>query len=406
MRKGGCLAVNSQQNSGADAGRQTVFYVYPDGIFPKKEKMARIERAYGKRARPVSDVPEKTEEQRRPSAPRPTVPDESELRDFYYEENTVREVKKLRRGEYDPADFRPKVYRVGFDSPPGGGEAAYAAEAPRRQRAMEDKRREDVDDARKRASARRKFIERRRGLLLALTIILFTVLFVFGFYKLVFVVRNINVEGNLTYAAEEIIEASGVKKGLNLFSFRASTTDSNVTFGCPYVEHVEVKRSPPGTVTLKVIEDVPSYYADIFGQTVILSDGLRVLDTLAEGEPVPDALIRLKLPAVSYSVEGRLIGFVGEKDERSIRATLEAAAESDLCERITTIDLRDLYNIEASCDGKYLLVFGSSTDIDVKLATAAKVLEDPMFESGNKARINLSDPSKTSAVFDGTVVID
>ena len=191
---------------------------------------------------------------------------------------------------------------------------------------MEDKHRDDVEDARRRASARRKFIERRRGLLLALSIILLTALLTFGFYKLVFVVRTINVEGNLTYAAEEIIEASGVRTGLNLYSFRASTADSKVTFGCPYVEHVDVKRSPPGTVTLNVVEDVPSYYTDIFGKTVILSDGLRVLDTLAEGEPVPDMLIRLKLPAVSYSVEGRLIEFAGEKDERSIRATLEAAA--------------------------------------------------------------------------------
>ncbi|MBQ6262499.1 MAG: FtsQ-type POTRA domain-containing protein [Clostridia bacterium] len=334
-------------------------------------------------------------------------PDESELRDFYYDEPSLKETEKLRRGQYDPADFKPKVYKVGFESPRGGAGGAFAAEAPRRQDgAMKDKHRDDVDDARRRASSRRKFIERRRGLLLALMIILFTVLFVFGFYKLVFVVRNITVEGNLTYAAEEIIEASGVSKGLNLYSFRASATDSKVTFKCPYVEHVEVRRSPPGTVTLNVTEDVPAYFAEIFGKTVVLSDGLRVLDTLAEGEPVPETLIKLKLPAVSYSVEGRLIEFAGEKDERSIRATLEAAADSDLCDRVSSIDLRDLYNIEASCDGKYLLIFGSSTDIDVKFATAAKVLEDPMFSSGNKARLNLSDPSKTSVVFDGTIAID
>ena len=376
--------------------------------------MALIERVYGRKRRPAADGQEQVRQRRDRDATRPQpqpqqrqkMPDESELRDFYYDYDYPPVKEKLRRGQYDPADFRPNVYNVAFDSPPGGGGAAYAAEAPRQGRTMEDKHRDDVDDARRRASARRKFIERRRGLLLALTMILVTVLLTFGFYKLVFVVRDINVEGNLTYAAEEIIEASGVRNGLNLYSFRASTTDSKVTFICPYVEHVEVKRSPPGTVTLNVVEDVPSYYTDIFGKTVILSDGLRVLDTLAEGEPVPETLVKLKLPAVSYSVEGRLIEFAGEKDERAIRATLEAAADSDLEGRVSSIDLRDLYNIEASCDGKYLLVFGSSTDIDLKFAVAAKVLEDPMFVSGNKARINLSDPSKASVVFDGTVTLD
>ena len=376
--------------------------------------MARIERAYGKRSRSAPEKPERRE-QKPQAEPRSRKPDESELRDFYFDERpadestAVQEEKpeKLRRGQYDPAGFRRNVYKVGFDSPPGRGGSAFAAAAPHgRGKSMEDKHRDDVDDARRRASARRKFIEKKRGLLLALTIIVFTILLVFGFYKLVFVVRNITVEGNLTYAADEIIEASGVRKGLNLYSFRASTTDSNVTFNCPYVERVEVKRSPPGTVTLTVIEDVPTYVADIFGKTVVLSDGLRVLDTLSEGEPVPEGLVALKLPAVSYSVEGRLIGFAGEKDERSIRATLEAAAQSELQGRISTIDLRDLYEIKASCDGEYLIVFGSSTDIEVKFATVSKVLEDAMFSSGNKATINVSDPSKTSVVFGGQTEID
>ncbi|MBR7033182.1 MAG: FtsQ-type POTRA domain-containing protein [Clostridia bacterium] len=387
---------------------QPVFYVYPDGLFPKKEKRARLERAYGKGTRaPAGKAGETVKEEQRTSPGATRIPDEKELRDFYYDGEPYEGDEKLARGQYDPADFRPKVYKVGFDSPPEGGGTFAEAAPPPRSRAMEDKRRDDVGDAKKRASARRKFIQRKRGLLLALTIILFLILLVFGFYKLVFVVRNIYVDGNLsTYTQEEIIEASGVRQGVNLYSFRASATDSKVTFKLPYVERVEVKRSPPGTVMLNVTEDVPKYSAEIFGKTVILSDGLRILDTLAEGEQAPEDLVRLKLPAVSYSVEGRLIGFAGEKDERSIRATLEAAAGSNMEDRISTIDLRDLYNIEASCDGKYLLVFGSSTDIDVKFATAAKVLEDELFSSGNKARINLSDPSKASVVFDGSIEID
>ena len=385
--------------------------MYPDGIFEKKAKMARIERAYGMRktAPPGNTVDEVRANERVAEKLPPREPDESELRDFYYESGPTAAGKKLNRGQYDPEEFKSRIYKVGFDgfggAGAGYGAAAYAA-SQKRGKSIEDKHKDDVDDARRRATARRKFVERKRGLLLALSIIFFTALLVFGFYKLVFVVRNISVEGNVTYAEEEIIEASGVKKGLNLYSFRASSTDSNVTFKCPYVEKVEVKRSPPGTVLLSVTEDTPLFCAEIFGKLTVLSDGLRVLDTVPDGETAPDGLIKLELPGVSYSVEGRLIEFAGEKDERSIRVTLDALRDSPLYGRVTKIDLRDLYEITAVCDGKYLLSLGSSTDIDVKFTIAAKVLEDNMFSSGNKARINLSDPTKTSVVFDGTVEVD
>ncbi len=44
-------------------------------------------------------------------------------------------------------------------------------------------------------------------------------------YKLLFVISDISVEGNTTYTADEIIAASGVKSGDNLYSFSSRTAE-------------------------------------------------------------------------------------------------------------------------------------------------------------------------------------
>lgn len=313
----------------------------------------------------------------------------SESMDFYSTGTTERK-KSIPRGQYDPRDFRRDPY--------------VASEA--RRRSNEQKKREDVEDARQKAASRRRSVEHRRGFFLAVAILAVLIGFIAGLYKLVFVVRSVSVEGDSRYSAEEIIAASGIRQGVNLYSFRASTADASVTLGCPYIEKAEVKRTVPSTVVLSVTEDVPLYYTDIFGKTKILSDGLRVLETLEDGENPPDGLIKLKLPGIIYSVEGRLLRFAGEKDERGIRATLTAASESALAGRITVIDLRNPFDIKAQCDGKYLLLFGGSSEIGKKFKAAAKVLEDPMFASGNRARLELSDVTKTSVVFDNSIELD
>ena len=127
---------------------------------------------------------------------------------------------------------------------------------------------------------------------------------------------------------------------------------------------------------------------------------------IEEGEEVPSGLIKIKIPAVSRSVGGRTLEFAEQKDERAVRTTLEAIRSSSLSGRIGSVDLTDPFAITASCDGKYLLEFGNSSDMETKLKAASKVLEDEMFSSGKKARLNLSEVKETSVVFDNTIKFD
>ena len=319
--------------------------------------------------------------------------------DFYQSENRIPRAA-FTRGDYgatrafgresfyDPYSYkRPARGKKPPQNNAGGAEKVAA------------KGKAKVGEVRREAGERRKFIKRRRGLLLAVSCILIFLAVVLLVYKFVFVVKDINVAGSERYSSEEIIRASGISEGVNLYSFRTSSVVSRVTLNCPYIQEVSLDRNIPNSIAITATEDVPMYYADIYGERKILSAGLRVLDTVVEDAEI-EGLTKLKLPAISYSVAGREILFAEEKRASGIRELLKAVSESTLGDRVTLIDIRDQFDICVVCDGLFRLDIGENEDLDYKLRVAAKVLEDDMFKTDNKFRLDLTIRGKTGVVMD------
>ena len=227
-----------------------------------------------------------------------------------------RERQKAYGGNVRPEKnaFEEDFYGTGIffskgTGPRGNGEGDRTqreAEKRNSARRMESGRREKYGEARREAGERRRAVNRRRWLILAVMSAAVLAALMFLGYKFIFVVRSITVKGEGIYSAETILSASGIGEGVNLYSFRASTVEKNITLRCPYVGSVEVDRSIPNKMTITVKEDEPVYYAVIFGEYKLLSDKLRVLGVVASKEDLPEGLIKLKLPSVSYSVAGRV----------------------------------------------------------------------------------------------------
>ena len=264
----------------------------------------------------------------------------------------------------------------------------------------------ELDMAKKQATLHKKFVEHRRGLFLAILTLTILTLFVLGVYKLFFVVRSIETEGTQSYTAEEIISASGIEIGDNLYSFRTLSAEDSITLFCPYLKGVEVTRQIPTKVLISAQEDTARYYADVFGETIAMSSGLKVLGEISVEEAKVQGLTKLKLPVIDKAVAGRVIVFADAKDERFVRELLAYVSESSLAERIGLIDMRDTYNIVMHCDDNYRLQFGSSADTELKLRMAEKTVNDPLFEKGTLARIDLSVTGEASVRYDLRLNLD
>lgn len=268
----------------------------------------------------------------------------------------------------------------------------------------------DEEAAKEQALARKRFIENRHALFTALILILVTVVFFLFIYFAFFVIFDINVSGSELYDAESVISASGIENGDNLYSFHAGKTEDAITFYCPYIKKASISRTIPNHVAITLEDDSARFYADIYGDVVELSAGLRVLGQTDEQSAKDAGLTKLVLPAVNYSVAGRVLGFSDESDSRYINAVLGDALKSTLGVgyggRIRKIDLTSEYEITMTCDGMYIFRIGNEHDCELKLRMAYKTITDSRFDTGIPAKIDVSEVGEASIRYDMRLVID
>ena len=245
--------------------------------------------------------------------------------------------------------------------------------------------------------------KRRRLAITLLLILAILVIGTFCVYKLFFVIRDISVVGNAKYSTEQILAAVGAEKGDNLYSFSSKVAAENIRMYCPEVGQVTVKRTPPGRIVITVVEDGAAYYAEMYGEIRTLTKDLRVLGVVSESEC--EGLIKLKLPEVQRAVAGEQVRFISGAGEYVFEAA-KAVAESELYERIGTLDLGMAHDIRLTCDGKYILKLGSSQNAADKLKIGAAVLRDDMFKNDNKATIDLTNMAETGVIVDNQLQVE
>ncbi len=266
---------------------------------------------------------------------------------------------------------------------------------------IEERRKQDVESAKHSAVMRKKLIEHRRGFLLALFMIAFVVGAMLLGYNLFFGISSIYAENTVNYNGDAVIAASGVTEGDRLYSFRADEVEDRITFVCPYIRSVTVERTVPNRVSFTLESDQAAYCVNIYGETLVLSEGLRVLGHYDPA--VNGTLTELFLPEVKYSVEGRVIVFADERQERFVREVLSCISASGLKDRIGAADLRDAYDVELECDGLYLMKMGGEKEFTSKLKMAEKTIADPDFTKNTPAFIDLATVGEASVRYDHTL---
>ncbi len=223
-------------------------------------------------------------------------------------------------------------------------------------------------------------------------------------YKFLFVASAISINGDTSYTEEEIAAAAGLDRKPNLYSFSSAEAVKSLMFYCPRITEATVSRTIPNKVTLTVVEEKPSYFAEIYGDIYAISDSLRVMGKIGAEETAD--LIRLRLQTVGGAVAGEKLQLVSERAQNFLERVTSYIEESPLKSKLTQIDLRSDFNTVMIAEDKFKLVFGSQEDFEIKVRLAVATLEDDMFKTGTKALINLQDTTKTSVIIDNQLEFD
>ena len=190
--------------------------------------------------------------------------------------------------------------------------------------------------ARQRRHNRRKKRRGRFGLLYKTLSVLLAAGAVAAACVVFFRVNSVEVEGNVRYTAEEIVEASGIHTGDNLIALPRSRVSASIRTQLPYVESVSIRLSLPDGVVLKVTERVAAASVESAeGRWLMAAQG-----KLLEKETGAVNVIQITgLTAVGPYAGGMIQ--VAEEDQNTLRYVSQLLSELEkrgLLDQCTALD--------------------------------------------------------------------
>ena len=202
-------------------------------------------------------------------------------------------------------------------------------------------------------------------------------------------VKSYSVSGISEYDLQEIVNASGVKRGSRLYLLDRKEIEEKILEECPYIYEVKVRAKFPNRLHFEVEGNVAHWYIDVAGTRYVLDGDLNVLAREAETE----GMARLVLPNLKSVLVGELPVF-GES-QTEVKKTLELVSilrESPLASRLTMADISDRTDIVIEVDGAYTVRLGDSSDFASKLREVDAVLATDRVKNAGGGEINASVP--------------
>lgn len=142
----------------------------------------------------------------------------------------------------------------------------------------------------------------------------------------VFHIADFEVKGNSRYQAQEVIEASGIAKGENLFLCKTEQAAGRIAEKLPYVESVTIKRKLPDKLVITVKEAQLKLAVQQGNSYLIMTGSGKVLEIGAT--ELPEGAALLKGVEVKSASPGKQASFPPkEQESESARAASETVGE-------------------------------------------------------------------------------
>lgn len=213
--------------------------------------------------------------------------------------------------------------------------------------------------------------------------------FVVGFVlslTVLFRCEKIIVEGVTRYDEKDIISASSLDYGQNIFIADRAKASEKIEEKYPYIEEAEIHLSIPNALKIKVIEATPKYYIQDGTRYYIISKNSKLLEEVIERDQDIPTIIgcKLKNPKVGETVD---------VENKKVITVLNEVADSMTANAVTgikEINLSDMSNIELNYQNRITIVIGMPDDINYKIRTAMTIIHTKLSEADN-GRLNCSN---------------
>ena len=281
---------------------------------------------------------------------------------------------------------------------------------------MNEQRTENLNEARRKARRRR----RRRLMIIRTAIVLAIValLIIVGWFVVwkfradaasarketttFFPVKEIVVEGETRYSAEELIEKSGLYVGQSLMGVNKVQAHDLLVQNFPYLDTVEVSNASFDVLRIRVTDTEVMGAAQVGDDWYIVGVNNKTLEKVA-AEAVPANLLRI----VGVTVENAVIG-ENLMDERSLQICETVTSSASLYELygMTAIDITTKTKLSIRLNDRIQVVLGNETNIPAQIKMLTDTLPVLYKNNGLEAagRLDMTtyaddDPNNDKAIF-------
>lgn len=249
--------------------------------------------------------------------------------------------------------------------------------------------------AAEKAALRKKKRRRRRRIkiffsFLFIAIITLAILSLTVFFK----IDGITVKNNTIYTSGDIISVSGVEIEDNLFALNSSKIEQRITKSLPFIKTVELKRQLPSKLCVVITETVEEvcYYKD--GVYYSADKQGKILKEYTE-QPAEMILIK-NTEQINLSV-GEYVEYTSFEEKDLVNKHFELAEYYGY--NLNTIDVRDIYNSTVRIDNRFIVEFGTYSNIELKAAHLNAMLKQMDAQSTGIIDLTVWTPENNEAFF-------
>ncbi len=211
-------------------------------------------------------------------------------------------------------------------------------------------------------------------------------------YTFLFNVDKIKVSGESDmYTAEEIVNASGVRKGDNLLRLSAAESEQAILDKLLYVETADVSKKFPTSLEINVTRCVPAFNVSYDGGTLLVSKKGKIL--------ADNGFITDKLPIIyGYDpieiIPGKPLRSSNEHKGEAF-AEIISAFTGDIDYGVSSVDMSDEFSIIVNYSNGTIFKMGTWSDVEYKLNLAKTVMEDESIK-GKKGYLTMIGTNQCS----------
>lgn len=246
--------------------------------------------------------------------------------------------------------------------------------------------------------ARRRNRRRRRGrfsFLLKLFAFLVAAAAMVAAITLFFRMDHIVVSGNERYSEQEVVAASGLSTGGNLYFLNKFDVKEAIFAQLPYVEEVRINRKLPDTLLIEVRECKAVAGVGTPGGIWLISDQGKLLEEVSAPPEDCPLLTGAELtdPVASRPMD---LGETAAYRAGVVLTLLRASEERHMRENIGQIDMADETALSFTYLGRFTVRFPWTADVGYKLESLATVVD--YLEDNETGRIDLMTEGKASFI--------